>query len=337
MVTAVFQRYFSGISVVMAAGRPGKFVNQILSALIEIGCWPRWTTLNDFRRKDGQMPIASLFALCTAMVLSYLSAQIAPKIGLVPSLGQLGAMFVIPFLTWTVSLFPLALFELGWRRFKVGKFEVHGRGYLLMVLYFSMGQIFGIVYSKLLGGHRPPVLVNMHFHGLLGYIASAILLPLTIDLIYYWIHRAQHSNAMLWKFHSQHHAIHEINSYNCFHHISEHFVDLMIGVFVSMFVYGYDAVPPFIAVYFGLIGQYNHARINYFDYGKARVLLGDPKFHLSHHLNDKRFIGKNFGGFTAIYDVIFRTYEKPDRSAFEGPYGVDGMPNPTLRSILKFW
>lgn len=264
-----------------------------------------------------------------------MSSEIARKLGLLQANGFIATLFITPFLLWTASLAPLVVFELGWRRFKVGKFELHKSAYLLMVVYFAMGQIFGRCFSILMQGHKLPALVEIHFHGFPGYVGMAILTLLTIDLLYYWIHRAQHANTFLWKFHSQHHAIHEINSYNCFHHISEHFVDVVIEVFVSMFVYGYDGLPPFIAIYMGLISQYNHSRIDYFDFGKTRLFFGDPKFHLSHHLNNQKFIGKNFGGFTAIYDVIFGTYEEPDQTAFIGPYGVDGMPNPTFFSIFK--
>ena len=281
------------------------------------------------------MPIAPFFALCTAVILCYVSSVFEPKLGELQVPGLMGSLFIIPFLTWTVRLAPLVIFELVWRRSKTGKFEIYGNAYLLMVVYFAAGQIFGKCFSELMHGYRPPALVDLHFHGIFGYVGMSILTLLTIDLLYYWIHRAQHANTFLWKFHSKHHAIQDINSYNCFHHISEHVVDFVIGVFVSMFVFGFDGVPPFIAVYMGIVGQYNHARIDFFDFGKARLIFGDPKFHLSHHLNDKRFIGKNFGGFTAIYDVIFRTYQEPDQTAFTGPYGVDGMSNPSLLDIVK--
>jgi sterol desaturase/sphingolipid hydroxylase (fatty acid hydroxylase superfamily) len=56
---------------------------------------------------------------------------------------------------------------------------------------------------------------------LLGYTVVPFAGLFIFDLFYYCFHRAQHTITVLWRLHSTHHSIEELNAFNCYHHIFE--------------------------------------------------------------------------------------------------------------------
>ena len=244
-------------------------------------------------------------------------------------------IFFIPLIN-TLVIAPLFIFEYQFRKIKGDNFEFQFDGLILTFAYSIVGQILGALIFSHLDPYKPSAFLEINFSGTLGFFLKSLLGLFAIDFIYYWIHRAQHKFNLLWKYHSVHHSIRFLNSHNCYHHISEHIVGFLIGLFLSLFVFNYNGIAPFFAYYFAYVGVYNHARVDWLNFGGARIVLADPKFHLSHHLLNPRFHNTNFGGFTAFFDVVFRTYVEPTNEAFDGPYGVEAKDNPTIKKIFKF-
>ena len=58
------------------------------------------------------------------------------------------------------------------------------------------------------------------FHLALSIVLTCIP-AFMFDFCYYWFHRLQHSIPILWRLHSVHHAIEELNATNCHHHWTE--------------------------------------------------------------------------------------------------------------------
>ena len=56
---------------------------------------------------------------------------------------------------------------------------------------------------------------------LLGYTVVPFAGLFIFDFFYYCFHRAQHTITVLWRLHSTHHSIEELNAFNCYHHIFE--------------------------------------------------------------------------------------------------------------------
>jgi sterol desaturase/sphingolipid hydroxylase (fatty acid hydroxylase superfamily) len=93
-----------------------------------------------------------------------------------------------------------------------------------------------------------------------GIIASLAVIQVG-EFFYYWFHRLQHSNKLLWRFHAEHHAVEELCAFNSNHHFTEEifripFVTIPISLLFS-FNEGY--VPWIWAFLMGWQSIYEHS------------------------------------------------------------------------------
>ena len=163
-------------------------------------------------------------------------------------------------------------------------------------------------------------------------VALGILVPLwAFDFFYYWFHRAQHRFEVLWRFHRVHHSIVHLNCLNSYHH-----------VFEEMFRFPFIAIPMalllkvdvpqlvLLSAFVGTWGHYIHSdtRIHLGAFGSV---FGDNANHRIHH-SIKHF-NKNFAAVFPIWDMLFGTYQKPERDKFP-PVGLESVPPP--RSVFDY-
>ena len=142
------------------------------------------------------------------------------------------------------------------------------------------------------------------------------------DLGVYAVHRAFHAVPILWRFHSIHHAVEEMDCLAAFH---VHPVDLLVTKVISLspvLILGFsvEAVAIYFAIYTGH-AMLNHANVK-MTFGPLKWLIVSPQFHHWHHAGERSAYDKNFAGQLAIIDVIFGTFRVPGTTV-PVKYGVD--------------
>lgn len=160
----------------------------------------------------------------------------------------------------------------------------------------------------------------------LSYESVVILYTLTLfivsDFTRYWIHRLMHTIPFLWEFHKVHHSAKVLNPLTFYRvHPIENILfgfrySLAIGVTTGVFLYLFGAKISIVEVIganififvFSLLGaNLRHSHIK-FAYPKfCEYIFISPKQHQIHH--SRKFFDKNYGGYLAIWDFIFRSHK----------------------------
>ena len=148
-----------------------------------------------------------------------------------------------------------------------------------------------------------------------SFALQAILMVIVIDLVRYWLHRACHSFAPLWRLHEVHHSPDILYALNVgrFHPLEKllHF-SLDTVPFVLLGV-----APEVIAIYFLLYavnGFFQHSNVR-LRYGFLNYIVGSAETHRWHHARDLNTANCNFSNTTIVWDLVFGTWYLPkDRS-----------------------
>ncbi|MCB0354517.1 MAG: sterol desaturase family protein [Bdellovibrionales bacterium] len=129
------------------------------------------------------------------------------------------------------------------------------------------------------------------------------------DLLIYWVHRFQHSNSVLWRFHSVHHTAEHLD-WLAAHR--EHPVDGLLTQFIinlPAFVLGFPIETLSLLVAFrGLWAIYIHSNVK-IPLGPLKLLIGAPELHHWHHSLDRTHC--NFANLSPLMDILFGTYVCP--------------------------
>jgi sterol desaturase/sphingolipid hydroxylase (fatty acid hydroxylase superfamily) len=155
---------------------------------------------------------------------------------------------------------------------------------------------------------------------------SATVLMFAADLIFYWVHRAQHRYGFLWAMHSFHHSDDDLNvttAYRQYWLEKPLFMLIFYMPLGLMFRISPDVGRVFAGMFlfFGLFPHMNAP----IDLGPfTRIVLG-PQVHRLHHSTELEDFNTNFAGAFPVWDVVFGTYRAPRRNEFP-PTGVQSMP-----------
>ena len=167
-------------------------------------------------------------------------------------------------------------------------------------------------------------------HGLPVW-AQAALMMLTADFGRYWLHRAFHRFAWMWRLHAVHHSPHRLYWANVgrFHPLEK------------ALQYGLDALPfallgvsgEVLAAYFvfyAVNGFYQHSNC-LVRLGPLNYLIAGPELHRWHHSELAEESNRNFGNNLIVWDLLFGTrFLPPDREV--GPLGLVNRSYP-----MGFW
>jgi sterol desaturase/sphingolipid hydroxylase (fatty acid hydroxylase superfamily) len=130
-------------------------------------------------------------------------------------------------------------------------------------------------------------------------VIRCIAALLLFDFLAYWVHRAAHANALLWRIHRVHHADPDLGPWITFRF---HFVEIawrMALQFLPLYLLGVVAAIP-NSVYLALVTL---NLVAHSDLGWRFGPLVGPAYHGIHHRDDRA----NFGMFFVVWDVVFRT------------------------------
>lgn len=141
--------------------------------------------------------------------------------------------------------------------------------------------------------------------------AQIIAMVLAVDFVRYWLHRACHSFAPLWRLHEVHHSPDILYTLNVgrFHPFEKmlHFcLDTVPFVLLGV-------SPGVIAGYFLLYsvnGFFQHSNLR-LRYGWLNYVVGSAETHRWHHARDPKTASCNFGNTTIVWDLLFGTWYLP--------------------------
>ncbi|WP_296944513.1 sterol desaturase family protein [uncultured Massilia sp.] len=168
-----------------------------------------------------------------------------------------------------------------------------------------------------------------------GWIVTPVVAVIVGEFFYYWFHRAQHSNRILWAFHAEHHALREMSAWNSNHHFTEEILRIPFVIIPSSLLIHLDPgfAPAIVWLLIGVQGQYihSHTRLNL---GPLRYVVADNRFHRIHHSVEREHWNTNFGSFTSVWDIVFRTARFPRKDEWPDT-GIDEHDEAkTLREFL---
>lgn len=145
-----------------------------------------------------------------------------------------------------------------------------------------------------------------------GIIAPIVSLFIS-DFFYYWFHRFQHKIPLLWKFHSVHHSITEINALNSYHHWTEDIIRfLLVGIPLNALIkVDFGEVLAIFVVLQGW-GIFIHANTK-LNFGKFRIIFADTDYHRLHHSAKEEHFDKNFAAFFPVWDFLFKSLKLPKK------------------------
>lgn len=128
------------------------------------------------------------------------------------------------------------------------------------------------------------------------------------DFAYYWVHRAEHRVGALWASHVVHHSAEDFGFTTAVRMPpTEVLYKPLTGLWAPLLGFPPAMYAPMAA--WGLLsGQLQHTRL----IGSLGVLdrwLATPSNHRVHHGSNPRYLDRNFGGQTMIWDRLFGTYE----------------------------
>lgn len=153
------------------------------------------------------------------------------------------------------------------------------------------------------------------------------------DLVFYAVHRAFHSVPALWRIHSIHHSIEEMDwlAAHRVHPIDQMFTKGLSVAAIVILGFSPAAMIAFAALY-KWQSLFIHSNVK-FDFGPLGWLLATPHFHHWHHSNDAVARDRNFAGQLPAIDFLFGTAHMPAGKMPER-YGVDEPPPMTYLGQL---
>jgi sterol desaturase/sphingolipid hydroxylase (fatty acid hydroxylase superfamily) len=162
--------------------------------------------------------------------------------------------------------------------------------------------------------------------GGVGGAAIAVLISaLFTDFLFYWYHRFEHRNQVLWQTHLLHHCDEHVSAATA---ARSHIIEfLMVQVFVTLPMAILFKLPAVTVALLALIPAawtyFSHANIR-LGFGPLWWLLVSPNYHRIHHSLEPQHLDRNFALWFPLWDILFGTVWRP--GADEVPaVGVAGV------------
>lgn len=140
---------------------------------------------------------------------------------------------------------------------------------------------------------------------------------LAADFTYYWMHRIEHEHRILWANHSVHHSSEDYNLTVAYRlSIIEPMIEWIF--LVPMILVGFTPFQAIVSLIF--VAQFQSwihteriGKLGWLDW-----LFNTPSVHRVHHGSNKKYLDKNYGGITMIWDHLFGTYQKEEEKVVYG-------------------
>jgi sterol desaturase/sphingolipid hydroxylase (fatty acid hydroxylase superfamily) len=159
-------------------------------------------------------------------------------------------------------------------------------------------------------------------------VEAAVALAVVVVFVgTYWGHRLSHQVPYLWRFHSVHHSIEQMDwaASGRLHPLDAAFTQAL-AVF-PLFLLGYEGgIFAGVTVFIALLALFQHANVR-LRFPGLRWVINTPERHHWHHSVDPDARDKNFG--LPVVDKIFGTaylpkHKRPTGFGTESPVPADG-------------
>jgi sterol desaturase/sphingolipid hydroxylase (fatty acid hydroxylase superfamily) len=137
------------------------------------------------------------------------------------------------------------------------------------------------------------------------------------DFCYYWNHRLGHESAVFWAAHVVHHQSQEYNLSTALRQTSS---GALLGwvFYLPMAIAGFPTEVFVVAAVVNLLYQYwihteQIGKLGWFD-----RWFGSPSNHRVHHAVNDRYIDRNYGGITMLWDRLFGTFVEESEKCVYG-------------------
>lgn len=180
-------------------------------------------------------------------------------------------------------------------------------------------------------------IVPAPLQAMVGGLPYWVQIPAVIvlaDLGFYWIHRLFHAVPWLWRFHSVHHSMEELDwlAASRGHPVDQ--IVTMGGALVPVVALGFSewAIGVFASLHlWQSVLVHSNVRVGF---GPLRFLFVSPEFHHWHHSNQHDARDRNFAAQLSILDVLFGSFHLP-KGQIPTSYGLDQpMPQRYVRQLL---
>jgi len=146
------------------------------------------------------------------------------------------------------------------------------------------------------------------------------------DFATYWAHRFEHRVKPLWRFHSVHHSITDLDAANSYAHPMDQIVSIvcvaMLGSIVNFTYENFLIIAAVKTIH--EIFVHSRAPIHL---GPLRRWIADNRFHHFHHSIYYKHYNKNFAEYFTLWDKVFGTcYIPADREMVQT--GILGTKQP---------
>ena len=173
-----------------------------------------------------------------------------------------------------------------------------------------------------------------------GFVKLALLALVylaTYDVMYYWLHRAQHRFPLLWRFHRFHHADINLSASSAFRHhwLEDTFRYFTIAAPLLILFGNFTPLIPWLGLLMGGYGLFIHWNTN-LPLGPLDGVLVGPRYHRIHHSTAPEHLDKNFAIFFPVLDRMFGTQVLPQPGQVPDT-GVLGIGSPNHPGQLLPW
>lgn len=180
---------------------------------------------------------------------------------------------------------------------------------------FTGALLFGFRTVLLLGAERAAAAVGGGWIDLTPqhWLLQGVVCFLLLDLVRYWVHRADHRIPWLWKFHAVHHSSEHLNATSG---LRMHWLDIVQLTAIPWVLFGLcfhvnETVLLVVLLMGSVMDAFEHANIRMNARNPAlrawNLLFNNPHFHSWHHTRDGHKKDGNYGQFLTIWDRLFGT------------------------------
>jgi len=161
-----------------------------------------------------------------------------------------------------------------------------------------------------------------------GFAAQFVLALMIASLMDYVVHRSFHTFDRMWYFHAVHHdtpQMHIMKSARV--HFGEEAINSAIKPLPLILLGAPTDIIVFLGMWTVFDGNIAHANIHQRFPAWFHYVLGTVQLHNLHHARDRKYQDSNYSGSIPLWDILFGTYNHPDKSAL-GEMGLDNNPVP---------
>ena len=164
---------------------------------------------------------------------------------------------------------------------------------------------------------------------------SFLLLLLSLDFIFYWVHRWGHEINIFWAAHSPHHSAEEMNFCVALRaSVTQRLMSFLF--FWPLTLVGFKPMDIYMMSALHLFISFLHHTEYVRKLGWLEYIFTTPSHHRVHHGVNFRYLDKNYGEFLIIWDKLFGSFAPETEKVIYGMYSPPKSWNPITINFHYF-